>query len=114
MLPDAIRNEKLGVFGPPIGAFGESDLFLPQRFAMGGGGINFMRRTIADVAIQDDQRRSALGLAEQRQRLLNALEVVGVTDPQHIPLIAEKTSRNVLSKSNACVALNGNVIIVID
>ena len=86
MLPDAVGHKELGILGPAIGALGEPDLLVAQRLAVGCGGVDLVRRAVADVAVQNDQRRPARGLAEDRERMLDALEIVGVADPQHVPV----------------------------
>ena len=69
----AVGHEELGVLRPAIGALGQPDLVLAQGLAMGRGGVDLVRRAIADVAVQNDQRRPALGLAEDRKRILDPL-----------------------------------------
>ena len=86
LLHDPVGHEELGILRPAIGALGEPDLLLAQRLAMGRGGVDLVGRAVADVAVEDDQGRPALGLAEDRERILDALEVVGIADPQHVPV----------------------------
>ena len=42
-------------------------------------------------------------VAKRLQRRLDPLEVVGVADPQHIPVIAEKAGRDILGEGEARV-----------
>ena len=114
VLHHPVGHEELGILRPAIGALGEPDLVLAQRLAMGGGGIDLVRRAVADVAVEDDQRRPALGLAEDRERILDALEIVGVADPQHVPAIGEEARRDILGEGDAGVALDGDVVVVVD
>ena len=72
MLAHSVGHEELGILRPAIGALGEPDLVVAQRLAVGGGGVDLVRRAVADVAVEDDQRRPALGLAEDRERILDA------------------------------------------
>ena len=81
---------------------------------MGRRRIDLVRRAVADVAVEDDQGRPALGLPEDRERILDALEVVGIADPQHVPVIAEKAGRDILGEGDARVALDGDVVVVVD
>src|SRR5690349_19218377 len=49
MLVHAFGHEKLRVLRPTIKALGQLDLGLPQRLAMGSGGVLLVRRTVADM-----------------------------------------------------------------
>jgi len=43
-----------------------------------------MRRAIADVTVEDDQRGTPLRLPEDAERMLDALEVVGVAHAKDV------------------------------
>ena len=73
MLAHAVRHEKLGVFGPAIAPLGEPYLFLAERLAMGCAGVVLVRRAIADVAFDDDERWRVLGSAKNLDRLRQPL-----------------------------------------
>ena len=60
VLVDAVGDEELGVLGPAVGALGLAHLLLAERLAVGGGGVLLVRRALADVAVDDDQRRPPL------------------------------------------------------
>ena len=64
VLADAVGHEELRVLRPAVGALGELDFLVAQRLAVGRGGVLLVRRAVADVAVEDDQRRPALGLPE--------------------------------------------------
>ena len=64
MLADAVGDEELRVLGPAVGALGEADLLLAERLAVGLGGVLLVRRTVADVAVQNDEGGAALRLPE--------------------------------------------------
>ena len=102
---DAVGHEELGILRPAVGALGEPDLVVAQRLAMGRGGVVLVRRAVADVAVEDDQRRPALGLAEDRERVLDALEVVGVADAQHVPAVGEEARGDILGEGDAACCL---------
>ena len=59
VLGDAVGDEELGVLGPAVGALGLADLLVAQGLAVGRGGVLLVRRAVADVAVDDDQRRAA-------------------------------------------------------
>ena len=81
---------------------------------MGCRGVDLVRRAIADVAVQDDQRRPALGLAEDFQRILDPFEVIGIADPQDIPSIGEEARGDIFGEGELRVALDGDVVVVVD
>src|SRR5439155_3587944 len=60
MLVHAVRDQELGVLGPSVKTLGETDLVLAQWLAMGLGRVLLVRRAIADVAVEDDERGVAL------------------------------------------------------
>src|SRR4029077_20483658 len=103
-----------GVLRPAIGALGQLHLFLAQGLAMSGGRIDLVRRDIADMAVEDDQRRPTFSRPENRERVLDSLEVIGVADPQDVPAIAEKAGGDILGEGEARVALDGDVVVVVD
>src|SRR5262249_57943356 len=77
-------------------------------------GVLLMRRTVADVAVQNDKCRATLCLLEDRQRLLDPLTIVRVADPQDVPSISEEASRDVLSERQTRAPLDRDVVVVID
>ena len=81
VLVDAVGDEELGVLGPAVGALGLPDLLLAERLAVRLGGVLLVRRAVADVAVDDDQRRPPLLLLEDLERPGEQLEVVGVARP---------------------------------
>ena len=57
MLAHAVRHEEFGVFGPTVTALGQADFLFAQRLAVGRAGVLLVRRAVADMAVDDDQRR---------------------------------------------------------
>ena len=81
---------------------------------MGGGGVDLVRRAIADVAVQNDQRRPSFGLPEDRKGIFDPLPIIGVANPQHIPPIGEKARRHVFGEGDFGFAFDGDVVVVVD
>src|SRR5215468_2524763 len=73
-----------------------------------------MRRAISDVAVEHDKRWAAFGLLEDTQCVLNAIDIIGVSDAQHVPAIGEETRCNIFREGNAGVAFNRDVVVVPD
>src|SRR5262249_21587885 len=78
------------------------------------GSILLMRRAVADVSVQYDEGWATLGLAKNRQRVLDPADVIGVAHAQNVPTITQKSGRDVLRKGDARVTFNRDVIVVID
>ena len=114
VLHDSVGHQELGILRPVIGALDELHFVFPQGLAMGRGGIDLVRRAIADVAVENDQRRPVFRLAEDRERLRDALKIVGIADPQHIPMVGEEARGDIFGKGDAGLAVDGDVIVVVD
>src|SRR4051812_27883162 len=84
------RNQELGVLGPSVVAFGEANLLLAERLAMSRGGILLVWRAVADMAVQNDEGWTPLGLLKDIESLLDALDVVGVADAQNVPSVSHE------------------------
>ena len=81
---------------------------------MGRGGVDLVRRAIADVAVQNDQRRPALRSSGRSRAHPRSLQIVGIANAQHIPPIGKKTRRDVLGEGDLGVAFDGDVVVVVD
>src|SRR5215469_3823457 len=81
---------------------------------MGRSSVDLVGRPIAYVAVYDNQGRPALRLPENRERVLDEGEIVGVADPQNIPSVAEEASGHILGEGDTRVALDADVIVVVD
>ena len=114
VLAHAVRNQKLGILGPAVGAFDQPNLVFAERIAVGGGGILAMRRAVADVAVEDDQRGTAYGLAKLRHSPLDVIDVVGVADALHVPAVAQEARRDIFGECDAGAAFDGDVVVVVD
>src|SRR5207248_4238521 len=106
MLVDAFRHEKLRVLRPVIKALGQLDLGLAQRLAMSARGILLMRRAVADMAFDNDQTGPIVDPLGDSDRFGDALAVVGVADPLHMPAIGEKPPGDILAERESGVAFD--------
>src|SRR6202035_5053251 len=52
----SVGNQKLGIFGPAVGAFREPDFFFAKRLSVRFSRILLVRRTPADVAVYNQER----------------------------------------------------------
>src|SRR5439155_4945661 len=97
-LAHALGDQELRILRPAVAALGEADLFLAERLAVGCGRVVLVRRAISDVAVEDDQRWTALRLPEGPEGLLDAAEVVGVAHAQDVPAVALEPRGDILGE----------------
>src|ERR1700677_3098130 len=78
------------------------------------GTILSMGRTVANMAIHNNEGGPAFRLLEDIKRMLDALEVVGVTYAQNVPSIGQKAPGDIFGESNTGVAFDGDVVVVVN
>jgi len=105
-----VRTEKFRypVYGRP------ADLIIAERLSMGFRGVLFMWRTVADVAVQDEEGRAARRLAKHLQGLIDSINVVSVADPQNVPTVTQESGRDVLREGDSRIPFDGDVVVVVD
>jgi hypothetical protein len=81
VLPNTVGNQELRVLRPAVCLLNETDFFVTQRLPMGCGCVLLVRRPVSDMAVEHNEGRPSLSLFEDIQRVLDALDVVGVSDP---------------------------------
>ena len=107
-------HEKLGILGPAIAALGKAYFLFAERLAMGGAGVLLVRRAVADMALDDDQRRHVRRAAESLDRLGHPLRVVGIADALHVPAIGQEARRDVVAEGQIGVPLDRHPVAVVD
>src|SRR5215470_11067988 len=81
---------------------------------MGGSSVLLVWRTVADVAVQHNECRTALRPPEDIERVFNAFEVICIADAQDVPSIPKESRLHVLSERQARAAFDRNVIVIVD
>ena len=81
---------------------------------MGLGRVVLVRRAIADVAVEDDERGAALRALEDLEGARDTIHVVGVFHALHVPAVTHEPPGHVLRERQACAALDGDAIVVVD
>jgi hypothetical protein len=66
------------------------------------------------VAVQNDECGPIFRFAKDVERLLDALEVVGVADAQDVPAVSQKSRLDVLGKGDARFTFDSDAIVVVD
>ena len=113
MFSYAVRHQELCILRPTVKLLDQSHFFFAQGLAVRRVGVLFMRRTVADVAIHDDQGGPVCGLVERVERARQHRQVIGIGHARYVPSISHKASRNVLAERPIRRTIEGNVIVVI-
>src|SRR5260370_368003 len=113
MFINTVRHEELRVLGPTIAAFSKADLFFAERLAVGIGCVLLVWRTVAYMAVKNNEGRPTRCFPEGFKGVLDAVGIVGVANPQNIPSITQESGRDVLREGNASVAFDCDVVVVV-
>src|SRR5215469_2253609 len=81
---------------------------------MSGSSVLLVWRAVADVAVENNERRPSLCLAENVQGLLDPVEIVCIADAQDIPSVSDKSRWHILREGNSGVAFDRDVVVVIN
>src|SRR5262245_39710691 len=114
MCVDALRPNEFPVVHPGVTALGKPSLIVAEWLAMSRGRVLLVRGAVADVTVQHNESGTLFGFPEDVDGVLDALDVVGVADAQDVPTVIQKPACNVLSESDARIALDGDVVVVVD
>ena len=114
MFVDAVGHEELRVLGPSVAALGEADLLLAERLAVRRGGVLLVWGTVADVAVQDDERRPALRLLEDCRGRARCARCRWRRRPARRSSRKPEPRRDVLREGDARVPLDRDVVVVVD
>src|SRR5262249_10568336 len=112
-LVHAVGDEELGVLRPAIGALGQLHLVVAEGLSVGFLGVLLVGRTVADVAVEDDEGGPPRGAAEDVEGLLDAAGVVGVAHAEDVPSVALEAGRGVLRGGVFRVPLAGDGVHVV-
>ena len=81
---------------------------------MGGVGVLLVGRTVADVAVHDDQSGPVRGRHRDVERPVEHRQVVGVAHPGHVPAVAEEPCGHIVAEGEGGGALDGDPVVVVD
>ena len=109
-----IGHQKARVLRPAIRRFGQADFLSAQGLAMGRGGVVFVRRAVADHAVDHDQGRRAGIALEGRQRIAQGAQVVGVGHVHGVPAIGLEARDHVLAEGQLGVAFDADGVVVVE
>src|SRR5215470_4298624 len=111
---NTLGHIKLLVFGPAIIPLGKTDLFFTQGFAVSAACILFVGCPVSDVTVDNDQRGAIFGVPERPESASQHLKVVRIANARNIPPVSKKARRNVFRERKGGIALNRDVVIVIN
>ena len=63
---------------------------------------------------KNNEGRTSFCLFEDVQGVLDAIDVVRIADSQDVPSICKESCGDIFSEGQACVALDGDVVVVVD
>ena len=98
LIVHAVRNEKSCILGPSVILLHQLDFCFAQRFAVRFVRILFVRRTISDVAINDDQCRPVFCFQEILVRACEHFEVVCIGNVRDVPSVTCKACGYIFAK----------------
>ena len=70
--------------------------------------------SIADMAVQNDEGRPALGLPEDLECVLDPIDVVRIADAQNVPAIRQEPRCDVFRERDVGIAFDRDVVVVED
>src|SRR5262245_58168156 len=114
VLAHPVGHQELRVLRPAIRSLGETDLLRSQRLPVRRAGVLLVRRAVADVAVDDEERRPVVRALERRECALEHVEVVGIADADDVPAVREEAARDVVAERQLRVAFDRDVVVVVD
>src|SRR5437868_6476297 len=109
-----VGHQKLRVFWPSVISLRQLDFAFAERLTVGAAGILLVGSSVADVAVDNDQRWAVVALVECAEGAPEHLEVVGIAHPSDVPSVGHEASRDVVAESERGVAFNADVIVVVN
>src|SRR5437588_8164162 len=111
MLSHTIRHQEFLVLRPTVVALRETNLLLSKWLTMGFLRILFMRCSIANMTVNDDQRGAIVRRFKYPKSSLQHLQVIDISHSRHIPAIGEEACGNILTKGQPCRAFNADMVV---
>src|ERR1700746_3831351 len=84
-------DQEFGVGRPAVRLLHQLNLFFAKRLAVRRTGGLTMRRTVADMTVNEYDRWSAGRASGIPERVLNAMQIVGISDANDVPSIRQKS-----------------------
>src|SRR5436305_12779910 len=109
-----VRHQELLLLRPMIVALRQPDYLLAKRLAMSLTRILFMRCSVANMAIYNDQRGAILRRLKDAKSSLQHLQVIDISHARHIPAIGDETRSYILAKGQTGPAFNANAVVIVD
>ncbi len=85
-----------------------------KRFPVSLGGILAVGTAIADQGFYSNQRWSVRGITCCGQGIFNSCKVIAILNLLNVPAICFKTLQAVFGKGKVSLALNGNMVIIVE
>src|SRR5438876_1092432 len=73
-----------------------------------------MWSAIADMAIDDDERRSICGGLERLKSSCQHLQIIRVANARNVPTIGDEACCHIICKGQGSISFDGDMVVVID
>src|SRR5262249_27891496 len=110
-LAHAVGNQEFRVLRPAVAALREADFLGAERLTVRRGRVPLAGGAGADG---DGEGRPSLRLPKPAERLLDAIEVVGVAHAQDVPAVSEESRGDVFREGETRLAFDRDVVVVVD
>ena len=114
MFANAIRNQELRIFRPSVEALRELYFFLAQRLTMGFFRVLPVGSAVADVAVENDERRTILYSDGMPVSVCQCCEIVGIMHVRDVPAVAAESCCDIFAEREIGLAFNGDLIVVVE
>src|ERR1017187_1041919 len=114
ILADAIGNKELGVFWPAIETLREFDFVFTERFAVRLLGVLPVRCPVSNVAVDNNELWTIANAERMTIGICQHIQIVRVVDVRDVPTIGFETSAHVLVEGQVRLALNGDLVVVVN
>ncbi len=111
---DAVWHVEFLAFGPAVVPLGKTNLLFTQRLTVRTAGILLVRRAVADMAVDDDQRRPIFGALKCSERASKHLEIVRIAHSSYVPPVADEARGHIFRKGQSSIAFDGDVVVVVN
>src|SRR5271166_5593108 len=113
MFAHAVGHQELCVFRPAVEPLGQLNFLFAERLAVSRIAVMFMRGTVANVAVDNDESWPVGGCVEGLKRPRQHFQVVGIGHAGYVPAVSYKPCRHIFAERPTRRAVERDVIVVV-